>query len=212
MTVVGWAQLAVRCRADGGHAVAGRLHVEGLPGGARRVASAAGAGSARRAAAPCGSRRATSRTGRAYARAVLIFSLAAAGWCSTQCFELRAPSRGRRVAGPWTLSFNTASSFVSNTSWGMTRARPRRGTGRHHRRQLHLRCGGNGGRGGLHRGLARRETQARQRYSEALYAYLSQANNNGSAFAGYTGFISAGAGGTLACTASRSQTSPVDRR
>jgi K+-transporting ATPase ATPase A chain len=28
-----------------------------------------------------------------------------------------------------------------------------------------------------------------QGYSEALYAYLSQANNNGSAFAGYTGFI-----------------------
>jgi K+-transporting ATPase ATPase A chain len=28
-----------------------------------------------------------------------------------------------------------------------------------------------------------------QGFSETLYAYLSQANNNGSAFAGYTGFV-----------------------
>ncbi len=28
-----------------------------------------------------------------------------------------------------------------------------------------------------------------QGFSESLYAYMSQANNNGSAFAGYTGFI-----------------------
>jgi K+-transporting ATPase ATPase A chain len=33
-----------------------------------------------------------------------------------------------------------------------------------------------------------------QAYSESLYAYLSQANNNGSAFAGYTGFIQPSAG------------------
>jgi K+-transporting ATPase ATPase A chain len=33
-----------------------------------------------------------------------------------------------------------------------------------------------------------------QGYSESLYAYLSQANNNGSAFAGYTGFVQPGAG------------------
>jgi K+-transporting ATPase ATPase A chain len=34
-----------------------------------------------------------------------------------------------------------------------------------------------------------------QGFSETLYAYLSQANNNGSAFAGYTGFIQANAPG-----------------
>ncbi len=33
-----------------------------------------------------------------------------------------------------------------------------------------------------------------QGFSESFYAYLSQANNNGSAFAGYTGFIQPGAG------------------
>ncbi len=33
-----------------------------------------------------------------------------------------------------------------------------------------------------------------QGFSETLYAYLSQANNNGSAFAGYTGFIQPEAG------------------
>jgi potassium-transporting ATPase potassium-binding subunit len=33
-----------------------------------------------------------------------------------------------------------------------------------------------------------------QGFSETLYAYLSQANNNGSAFAGYTGFIQPSAG------------------
>jgi K+-transporting ATPase ATPase A chain len=33
-----------------------------------------------------------------------------------------------------------------------------------------------------------------QGFSETLYAYLSQANNNGSAFAGYTGFIQPNAG------------------
>jgi K+-transporting ATPase ATPase A chain len=33
-----------------------------------------------------------------------------------------------------------------------------------------------------------------QGFSETLYAYLSQANNNGSAFAGYTGFVQPTAG------------------
>jgi K+-transporting ATPase ATPase A chain len=33
-----------------------------------------------------------------------------------------------------------------------------------------------------------------QGFSETLYAYLSQSNNNGSAFAGYTGFIQPNAG------------------
>jgi K+-transporting ATPase ATPase A chain len=33
-----------------------------------------------------------------------------------------------------------------------------------------------------------------QGFSESIYAYLSQANNNGSAFAGYTGFIQPNAG------------------
>ena len=33
-----------------------------------------------------------------------------------------------------------------------------------------------------------------QGFSETFYAYLSQANNNGSAFAGYTGFIQPNAG------------------
>ncbi len=35
---------------------------------------------------------------------------------------------------------------------------------------------------------------APQGFSESLYAYLSQANNNGSAFAGYTGFVQPNAG------------------
>jgi K+-transporting ATPase ATPase A chain len=33
-----------------------------------------------------------------------------------------------------------------------------------------------------------------QAFSESFYAYLSQANNNGSAFAGYTGFVQPNAG------------------
>ncbi len=33
-----------------------------------------------------------------------------------------------------------------------------------------------------------------QAFSETFYAYLSQANNNGSAFAGYTGFVQPNAG------------------
>jgi K+-transporting ATPase ATPase A chain len=41
-----------------------------------------------------------------------------------------------------------------------------------------------------------------QGFSESFYAYLSQANNNGSAFAGYTGFIqpNAGSGGSHGIT------------
>jgi K+-transporting ATPase ATPase A chain len=34
-------------------------------------------------------------------------------------------------------------------------------------------------------------------FSETLYAYLSQANNNGSAFAGYTGFLQPNAPGNV---------------
>ena len=37
-------------------------------------------------------------------------------------------------------------------------------------------------------------THTPQAFSETFYAYLSQANNNGSAFAGYTGFIQPNAG------------------
>ena len=37
-------------------------------------------------------------------------------------------------------------------------------------------------------------TTGPQRFSESFYAYLSQSNNNGSAFAGYTGFIQPNAG------------------
>ena len=40
----------------------------------------------------------------------------------------------------------------------------------------------------------RRRRQGPQGFSETFYAYLSQANNNGSAFAGYTGFIQPNAG------------------
>ena len=36
-----------------------------------------------------------------------------------------------------------------------------------------------------------------QGFSETLYAYLSQANNNGSAFAGYTGFVQPNAPGNV---------------
>ena len=39
-----------------------------------------------------------------------------------------------------------------------------------------------------------------QGFSEALYAYTSQANNNGSAFAGYTGFIQPNAPGNAGAT------------
>jgi len=38
-------------------------------------------------------------------------------------------------------------------------------------------------------GLVSMSTSGPQGFSEALYAYTSQANNNGSAFAGYTGFV-----------------------
>jgi K+-transporting ATPase ATPase A chain len=40
-----------------------------------------------------------------------------------------------------------------------------------------------------HAGRQSLSTHGPQAYSESLYTYLSQANNNGSAFAGYTGFI-----------------------
>ena len=36
-----------------------------------------------------------------------------------------------------------------------------------------------------------------QGFSESLYAYMSQANNNGSAFAGYTGFVQPNAPGNV---------------
>ena len=36
-----------------------------------------------------------------------------------------------------------------------------------------------------------------QGFSETLYAYVSQANNNGSAFAGYTGFVQPNAPGNV---------------
>ncbi len=36
-----------------------------------------------------------------------------------------------------------------------------------------------------------------QGFSESLYAYTSQANNNGSAFAGYTGFVQPNAPGNV---------------
>ncbi len=42
--------------------------------------------------------------------------------------------------------------------------------------------------------LSKSGTNTPQGFSESFYAYLSQANNNGSAFAGYTGFIQPAAG------------------
>ena len=45
-----------------------------------------------------------------------------------------------------------------------------------------------------------------QGFSESLYAYMSQANNNGSAFAGYTGYVAAERRATSARTGSRSPT------
>ena len=42
--------------------------------------------------------------------------------------------------------------------------------------------------------LAPRSWRHAAGFSETFYAYLSQANNNGSAFAGYTGFIQPNAG------------------
>jgi K+-transporting ATPase ATPase A chain len=42
--------------------------------------------------------------------------------------------------------------------------------------------------------LSKAGTNTPQAFSETFYAYLSQANNNGSAFAGYTGFIQPDAG------------------
>ena len=44
-----------------------------------------------------------------------------------------------------------------------------------------------------------------QGFSESLYAYMSQANNNGSAFAGYTGYFQPEPGNS-APTGSRSPT------
>ena len=51
---------------------------------------------------------------------------------------------------------------------------------------------GEGGVVGAHRAKAGANTP--QGFSESFYAYLSQANNNGSAFAGYTGFVQPNAG------------------
>ena len=44
------------------------------------------------------------------------------------------------------------------------------------------------------RARSRSPPRGPQGFSETLYAYLSQANNNGSAFAGYTGFVQPNAG------------------
>jgi potassium-transporting ATPase potassium-binding subunit len=63
-----------------------------------------------------------------YARSVILFS--AAGWLvlylvlRTQSIHPFNP-QGFTHSGPWDLSFNTASSFVSNTSWQYYAARPR---------------------------------------------------------------------------------------
>ena len=46
-------------------------------------------------------------------------------------------------------------------------------------------------------GRRRSTTPARRASRRSLYAYMSQANNNGSAFAGYTGFIQPNAPGNL---------------
>jgi K+-transporting ATPase ATPase A chain len=60
------------------------------------------------------------QTWREYARSLLLFS--AAGWLvlylvlRTQSIQPLNP-QGFTHSGPWDLSFNTASSFVSNTSW-----------------------------------------------------------------------------------------------
>jgi K+-transporting ATPase ATPase A chain len=52
-----------------------------------------------------------------------------------------------------------------------------------------------GGRASISEGaLSRAGGSTPQGFSETFYAYLSQANNNGSAFAGYTGFIQPNAG------------------
>jgi K+-transporting ATPase ATPase A chain len=45
-----------------------------------------------------------------------------------------------------------------------------------------------------HAGRQSLSTQGPQGFSESLYAYLSQANNNGSALAGYAGLVQPGAG------------------
>ena len=119
MTVVGWAQIAVF--------VVALTAVTPLLGGymskvyqGERVALSALLGPVERVVyrvlriAP-----GDEQDWRAYARAVLIFSLAS--WLvlyavlRTQGAEPLNPQGF--AAGPWTLSFNTASSFVSNTSW-----------------------------------------------------------------------------------------------
>jgi potassium-transporting ATPase potassium-binding subunit len=52
-----------------------------------------------------------------------------------------------------------------------------------------------GGRASISEGaLSKAGASTPQGFSETFYAYLSQANNNGSAFAGYTGFIQPNAG------------------
>ena len=43
-------------------------------------------------------------------------------------------------------------------------------------------------------------------FSETLYAYISQSNNNGSAFAGYTGYVQPNGPATPVPSASRSRT------
>jgi K+-transporting ATPase ATPase A chain len=184
--------------------------------------------------------RAQEQDWKAYARSLLFFSIAS--WLALYAI-LRTqgiqPFNPRGFAsGPWNLSFNTASSFVSNTSWqyyggettlsyfsqmagitvasftsaavgmavavfiaglmvGRTPEYLGKKIGAH---EIKLAVLGTlfvpilvlaitavatstqAGRQSL-------SAHGPQGYSESLYAYLSQANNNGSAFAGYTGFI-----------------------
>ena len=68
----------------------------------------------------CGVSADTEQGWKEYARSVLLFS--AASWVMlylvlrAQGIHLLNP-QGFYHSGPWDLSFNTASSFVSNTSW-----------------------------------------------------------------------------------------------
>ncbi len=217
MTVVGWAQLAVF--------VVALTAVTPLLGGymskvyqGERVALSALLGPVQRVVyrvlriAP-----GDEQDWRAYARAVLIFSLAS--WLVLYAV-LRAQGAEPLnpqgfAAGPWTLSFNTASSFVSNTSWQFYAGET---TLSYFAQMAGITVASfTSGAVGMAvavafiRGLARRETQAHSATPRRCTHTCPKPTTTGP-HSRDTPASSSRRRGTSARTASRSQTSPADWR
>ena len=120
MTAQGWLQIALFVGgADRAHAAAGRLHGARVPERARVPDAGAGAARAAHLPAAAASTRTASRTGRPtgapWSCSALLFWLALYLILRTQGIHPFNPEGFN--SGPWDLTFNTTSSFVTNTNW-----------------------------------------------------------------------------------------------